>query len=56
MASPELLRFPLGPFQANAYVLVGPSGSRAVLIDPGLDVDVVLEAVRARRADRRGDN
>ena len=48
MASPELLRFPLGPFQANAYVLVGPSGSRAVLIDPGLDVDVVLEAVRAR--------
>jgi glyoxylase-like metal-dependent hydrolase (beta-lactamase superfamily II) len=48
MASPVLLRFPLGPFQANAYLLVGPSGSRAALIDPGLDADVVLDEVRTR--------
>jgi glyoxylase-like metal-dependent hydrolase (beta-lactamase superfamily II) len=48
MASPGLLRFPLGPFQANAYLLVGPSGTRAALIDPGLEVEAVLDAVRRR--------
>jgi hydroxyacylglutathione hydrolase len=48
MASPVLLRFPLGPFQANAYLLVGPSGTRAALIDPGLEAEVLLEATRAR--------
>lgn len=47
-ALPGLLRFPLGPFQANAYLLVGPSGTRAVLIDPGLEAEVVLDALRSR--------
>jgi hydroxyacylglutathione hydrolase len=45
---PELLRFPLGPFQANAYVLVGPSGRRAVVIDPGLDADALVRVVEER--------
>jgi hydroxyacylglutathione hydrolase len=48
MTSSALLRFPLGPFQANAYLLVGPSGRRAALIDPGLEIDTVLEVLRAR--------
>ena len=48
MPSPQVLRFPLGPFQANAYLLVGPSGRRAALVDPGLEAEVVLEALRAR--------
>jgi glyoxylase-like metal-dependent hydrolase (beta-lactamase superfamily II) len=48
MASPGLLRFPLGPFQANAYLLVGSSGTRAALIDPGLEVEAILDAVRRR--------
>jgi len=48
MTSPTLLRFPLGPFRANAYLLIGPSGTRAALVDPGLEAEVVLEAVGAR--------
>ena len=47
-APPGLLRFPLGPFQANAYLLIGPSGTRAALIDPGLEAEGVLDAVRER--------
>jgi glyoxylase-like metal-dependent hydrolase (beta-lactamase superfamily II) len=47
-AQAELLRFPLGPFQANAYLLVGASGKRAAVIDPGLEVAPLLQALRER--------
>src|SRR5262245_18272326 len=50
MAAPtELLRFTLGPFQANAYVLVGPSRERAVVVDPGLESEVLVAALEERR-------
>ena len=44
----EFSRFTLGPFQENAYLLVGPSGSRAMLIDPGLESEVILRAIEER--------
>ena len=47
----DLLRFTLGPFQANAYVLIGPSARRAVVVDPGLEASVLVEALRARSLD-----
>lgn len=41
-------RFALGPFQANSYLLVGPSGRHAMLIDPGLESEVILPAIEER--------
>ena len=35
MQSLEILRFTYGPFAENTYVVVGPSGRRAMLVDPG---------------------
>ena len=48
MATAELLRFPNGPFQANAYLLIGRSGRHAAVIDPGLEVAPLLDAIRER--------
>lgn len=45
----ELIRLTLGPFEQNAYVLVGPSGRRAAVFDPGFDSERILDLV-----DRRG--
>jgi hydroxyacylglutathione hydrolase len=45
----ELVRFALGPFVENVYVLVGPSGRRAALFDPGFGIEEVLDFL-----DRRG--
>jgi hydroxyacylglutathione hydrolase len=45
----ELVRFALGPFVQNVYVLVGASGRRAALFDPGFGVEEVLDFL-----DRRG--
>lgn len=49
MASIELIRFTVGPFEENPYLLVGPSGRRAAIVDPGIGSEVVWGA-----AERRG--
>ncbi len=44
----ELVRFELGPFEQNAYVLVGPSGRRAALFDPGFGIEEALGFLERR--------
>jgi hydroxyacylglutathione hydrolase len=44
----EILRFTYGPFAENTYVVVGPSGRRALLVDPGLETEPILDALRDR--------
>ncbi len=44
----ELLRFTVGPFEENVYLLIGPSGSRAALFDPGIGSEVVLATLESR--------
>jgi glyoxylase-like metal-dependent hydrolase (beta-lactamase superfamily II) len=41
----RLRRFTLGPFAENSYLLVGASGNRAALVDPGFDSDVLLDVL-----------
>jgi hydroxyacylglutathione hydrolase len=45
----RLLEFEVGPFQARCVVLADEATSDAVIVDPGFDVEVVLDAVRAER-------
>lgn len=44
----EILRFVLGPFEENAYLLVGPSRQKALLFDPGLGSEVILPVLEER--------
>ena len=44
----EILRFTYGPFAENTYVVVGPSGRRAMIVDPGIESEPVLDVVRER--------
>ena len=44
----EILRFTYGPFAENTYVVVGPSGQRAMVVDPGIGSEPVWDAVRDR--------
>ncbi len=44
----EIVRFTCGPFEENPYLLVGPSGQRAALVDPGIGSEPILEAIRSR--------
>jgi hydroxyacylglutathione hydrolase len=46
--SMEILRFTYGPFAENTYVVVGSSGGEAMVVDPGLESEPVLDALRAR--------
>lgn len=46
--SVEIVRFTLGPFEENAYLLVGPSGGRALVVDPGMGSEVILRAIEER--------
>lgn len=39
----EILRFSYGPFAENTYVVVGPSGAKAMLVDPGLDSEPIWD-------------
>jgi glyoxylase-like metal-dependent hydrolase (beta-lactamase superfamily II) len=48
MRALEILRFTYGPFAENTYVVVGPSGRRAMVVDPGIGSEPVLDAVRER--------
>ncbi len=42
-----LTRLTVGPLMMNAYLLASPSAGEAVLVDPGDDADVLLDAVDA---------
>jgi len=44
----EILRFTYGPFAENTYVVVGPSGRRAMLVDPGFASEPVWEVLEER--------
>jgi hydroxyacylglutathione hydrolase len=39
--------FPVGPFQANAYVVIDDATRRAAIVDPGADGDVLAAHVKA---------
>jgi len=43
-----ILRFTYGPFAENTYVVIGRSGREAMIVDPGVDAEPVLEEVAAR--------
>jgi len=47
----DVLRFTIGPFEENAYLVIGPSGRKAILVDPGLESEVLLEEIGRRRLD-----
>lgn len=44
----EIQSYTYGPFAENTYVVVGPSGKNAMVVDPGVESEPVLDAVRAR--------
>jgi glyoxylase-like metal-dependent hydrolase (beta-lactamase superfamily II) len=44
----EIQRYTLGPFAENAYVLVGPSGTHALVVDPGLESEGILDVLERR--------
>jgi glyoxylase-like metal-dependent hydrolase (beta-lactamase superfamily II) len=43
-----ILPFTYGPFAENTYVVVGPSGTNAMVVDPGIDSEPVLDTLRER--------
>jgi hydroxyacylglutathione hydrolase len=44
----EILRFTYGPFAENTYVVVGPSGRKAMLVDPGFESEPIGDALAKR--------
>jgi glyoxylase-like metal-dependent hydrolase (beta-lactamase superfamily II) len=44
----EILHFTYGPFAENTYVVVGPSGRRAMVVDPGLGSEPIAETLSDR--------
>ena len=48
MQSLEILRFTYGPFAENTYVVVGPSGTSAMLVDPGFESEPIWELLHER--------
>ncbi len=44
----KIERFTLGPFQENCYLLTGPSGRKAAIVDPGFESETVFELVLER--------
>lgn len=45
----QIDRFTVGPFEENCYLLVGPSGCEAALVDPGLGSEPILATLRERK-------
>lgn len=49
MAGPIAIQcFTLGPFAQNCYLLVGPSGRKAAIVDPGFDSELLLDLLQER--------
>jgi len=44
----QILRFTYGPFAENTYVVIGPSGREAMVVDPGVGSEPVLDEVASR--------
>ena len=44
----EFLNFTYGPFAENTYVVVGPSGRKAMLVDPGMGSEPVWDVLTQR--------
>jgi len=42
----KLQRFTYGPFAENSFLVVGNSGRKAALVDPGLDSEPLLDVLR----------
>ncbi len=42
----EIATFVVGPLQSNSYLVVDEAARRAVVIDPGMESEAVLDAVR----------
>jgi glyoxylase-like metal-dependent hydrolase (beta-lactamase superfamily II) len=42
----KLQRFTYGPFAENSYLIVGRSGRKAALVDPGLDSEPLLDVLQ----------
>ncbi len=49
----KVLQFEIGPFLARCVVLADDATHEALIVDPGFDVEVVIEAVRAERLEPR---
>ncbi|MEY4479638.1 MAG: hypothetical protein RLZZ267_316 [Bacillota bacterium] len=43
--------FPLGPLQTNCYVIISEEEQRAIVIDPGMNPDRVVERVKDMQVD-----
>jgi len=48
MQSLEILRFTYGPFAENTYVVLGASGRRAMLVDPGFGSEPIWDLLNDR--------
>ena len=44
----EIAAFVVGPLQSNSYLVIDETSRRAAVIDPGMESEVVLDAVRRR--------
>jgi glyoxylase-like metal-dependent hydrolase (beta-lactamase superfamily II) len=44
----EIAAFVVGPLQSNSYLVIDEASRRAAVIDPGMESEVVLDAVRRR--------
>jgi glyoxylase-like metal-dependent hydrolase (beta-lactamase superfamily II) len=45
----EIAAFVVGPLQSNSYLAIDEPSRRAVVIDPGMDSEAVLDVVRRRQ-------
>lgn len=45
----QVKQFTVGPLQTNSYVIVNTTTNKAVVIDPGLQCDPLLEAIHSLR-------
>lgn len=44
----QIVRLPVGPYQANCYVVFRDGGAEALVVDPGEEPDLILQELAAR--------